>query len=103
MSDIKVESYRSFFEEVIATISAARIKAYKALNRHQIALNFDLGRLIVENQQKHGWGKSVVESLSKDIIKTFDGLKGYSPQNLWRMRQFYLEYQNDLDLLGISI
>lgn len=48
--------------------------------------------MIVERQEKHGWGKSVVEQLAKEIQKEFPGTQGYSVQNLWYMRQFYLEY-----------
>ena len=39
----------------------------------------------------YNWGKSTVDTLSRDINKIVDGAKGYSFQNLWRMRQFYLE------------
>lgn len=87
------ENYPSFFEKVIQTINATRLKAYKSLTKHQISLNFELGKLIVDNQESQGWGKSVVNTLSKDINKIIDGLKGYSPQNLWNMRQFYIEYR----------
>ena len=33
---------------------------------------------IVENQENHGWGKSMVNTLSKDIGRIFGGTKGYS-------------------------
>jgi hypothetical protein len=56
---------------------------YKALNRHHIGQNFALGKIIVDNQAKNDWGKSIVETLSKDINKVTNGEKGYSPQNLW--------------------
>ena len=37
--------------------------------------------------------KAIVETLSKDLQKEFPGIKGFSSQNLWYMRQFYGEYQ----------
>ncbi len=43
-------------------------------------------------KQKEGWGKSVVENLSKDIQKEFPGIKGFSSRNMWYMVQFYEEY-----------
>jgi len=46
----------------------------------------------VIRQEKFGWGKSVVETLSNDLQKEFVGVKGFSSQNLWRMRKFYEEY-----------
>lgn len=44
------------------------------------------------NIEDHGWGKSVVNNLSDELRKEFVGIKGFSVQNLWNMRQFYLEY-----------
>jgi hypothetical protein len=39
--------------------------------------------MIVDKQQRLGWGKSVVEQLSKDILKEYPGIKGFSVRNLW--------------------
>ncbi len=70
---------------------------YKSLNKFHIGQNFEIGRIIVENQEKNQWGESIVDTLSIDINKQIDGVKGYSPQNLWRMRQFYIEYRLKLN------
>jgi len=99
MEEVEKITYKKLFDEVLATINLSRINAYKAINHQLIALNFELGRIIVENQSKHNWGKSIVDNLSKDISRVIDGKKGYSPQNLWNMRQFYLEYKDDKELL----
>jgi len=97
MSDLV--AYNEFLKEIISTINSAKYEAYRSLNKHHIGQNFDLGKVIVKNQEKNNWGKSIVETLSKDINKVVDGAKGYSPQNLWRMRQFYLEYSEKPELL----
>lgn len=97
-----LEQYNSFFSEIIQTISSARYEAYKLLNKHHIGLNFEIGKLIVKNQEVNDWGKSIVDTLSLDINKQIDGIKGYSPQNLWRMRQFYLEYKDEQELLELA-
>jgi predicted nuclease of restriction endonuclease-like (RecB) superfamily len=99
----KLSSYNSFFREIIDTINSARYQAFKSLNKFHIAQNFEIGRIIVENQDKNQWGQSIVDTLSKDINKQIDGMKGYSPQNLWRMRQFYLEYKNEPKLLEMAM
>ncbi|MGB9498959.1 MAG: DUF1016 N-terminal domain-containing protein [Dissulfuribacterales bacterium] len=36
---------------------------------------WDIGRMIVEKQKKEGWGKSVVENLSRDLKEVFPGGK----------------------------
>ncbi len=98
----ELTAYNEFFKAVIDTINSAKYEAYKSLNKYHIGQNFELGKLIVKNQEKNNWGKSIVDTLSRDINKTVDGAKGYSPQNLWRMRQFYLEYKNKTELLEIA-
>lgn len=94
--------YNNFFNEIIQVINSARYEAYKSLNKHHIGLNFEIGKLIIKNQEINNWGKSVVDTLSKDINKQIDGIKGYSPQNLWRMRQFYLEYKDEQELFKLA-
>jgi predicted nuclease of restriction endonuclease-like (RecB) superfamily len=101
MSELK--QYNSFFNKIIQTINSARYEAYKSLNKHHIGLNFEIGKLIVKNQKVNNWGKSIVDTLSNDINKQIDGIKGYSPQNLWRMRQFYLEYKDEQELLALAV
>lgn len=99
----KLSAYNSFFSAIINTINSARYQAFKSLNKFHIGQNFEIGRIIVENQEKNQWGQSIVDTLSKDINKQIDGVKGYSPQNLWRMRQFYLEYRDEPKLLKLAL
>lgn len=99
----EITGYKKLFDKVLGVIEKTRIKAYKSLTTHQLSLNFEIGKLIVESQEKQGWGKGVVDDLSKDINKVIGGVKGYSPQNLWRMRSFYLEYKDFPDLLKLAL
>jgi predicted nuclease of restriction endonuclease-like (RecB) superfamily len=47
----------------------------------------------VENTEK--WGKSVVKEFSQYIQAHYEGIKGFSPQNIWRMKQFYDTYAHN--------
>lgn len=85
-------NYQQLLTEVKNRVREAQYKALQAVNREQIDLYFELGRLIVERQQQHGWGKNIVESLARDLQTEFVGMSGFSAQNLWYMRQFYVEY-----------
>ena len=40
----------------------------------------------------------MVEQLAKDLQAEFPHVQGYSAQNLWYMRQFFLEYHEDTKL-----
>jgi predicted nuclease of restriction endonuclease-like (RecB) superfamily len=86
--------YLQVLNDIKSRIRSARIKATHAVNRELIELYWKIGKIIVEKQSQLGWGKAIVETLSKDIRKEFPGISGYSPDNLWRMRQFYVEYSD---------
>lgn len=95
---IQSNSYNSFFTQVKSLIRDAQYKALKAVNTGQIELYRSIGKMIVEKQEQLGWGKAVVEQLSKDLQAEYPGQKGWSVQNLWYMRQFYNEYKDNVKL-----
>lgn len=98
MNKIRQSDYQSFLKEIKGKILDAQYKALKAVNRELISLNWDIGKSVVEKQEQLGWGKSIVETLSKDLQNEFPGIHGFSSQNLWRMRRFYIEYQDNTKL-----
>jgi predicted nuclease of restriction endonuclease-like (RecB) superfamily len=101
MSTIKPSSdrtYQIFLRNVKDLVRQSRIRVARSVNRSLIELYWALGQYIVEQQEALGWGKSVVERLSADLKDTFPDMKGFSSQNLWLIRQFYIEYQNIPDL-----
>lgn len=85
--------YSQFLSLVKQEIDASRIQAARKVNKELIKLYWWLGKEIVISQDKHGWGSSVVERLSKDLKKEFPGKSGFSERNLWLMRQIYEEYK----------
>lgn len=95
MNTIRKSDYQAFVKDIKEKIRESQYKALKAVNRELISLNYDIGKSIVEKQEELGWGKSVVETLSKDLQIEFPGIQGYSSHNLWRMRKFYLTYQGN--------
>ena len=98
MNTIRQSDYQAFLKEIKGKILEAQYKALKAVNLELIKLNWDIGKSIVENQEELGWGKSVVENLSKDLQYEFPGMQGFSSRNLWLMRSFYLEYKDNKKL-----
>jgi predicted nuclease of restriction endonuclease-like (RecB) superfamily len=101
MLDIIPQDYTELLRDMKARIRAAQYEAIKAVNKQLIALYWDLGRMIVERQQGAAWGKSVVEQLSRDLRQEFPEHRGFSSQNLWYIRQFYLEYQSNEKLQSL--
>jgi len=92
--EIELTAYRAVFQAIKANVQEARMQARKAANHAVIQLYWSIGKKIVSAQEKHGWGKAVVERLSQDLRQEFSSTFGFSVQNLWYMRQLYLEYQN---------
>ena len=88
------KTYTAFFHEVKNKVQETRIEIYRKTNRKLIQFYMWLGAQIVLKQVQHGWGKAVVEQLSKDMKIAFPDAKGFSTRNLWLMRQFYTEYRD---------
>lgn len=87
--------YLDFKNEITSRIRSAQYEALKAVNKEMIALYWEIGRRITEQQTALGWGKSVVENLSRDIQKEFPGIKGFGVSNMWDMARFYAEYRSN--------
>ena len=92
------KNYNNFIKELKSKIYSAKSNAILSVNRLMIELYFEIGKEIVSNQEVLGWGKSVVEQMSKDLISEFGEKSGYSSSNLWRMRNFYLSYKDNAKL-----
>lgn len=80
------------FGEVVAMIRESRTKALQAVNTGLINLYSQIGEYINRKVSSDGWGKGTVVELSAYIQRREPGASGFSPQNLWRMRQFYETY-----------
>jgi len=57
-------------------------------NAAMIVLYWQIGRDILDRQQREGWGARVIDRLSADIVDAYPGLGGFSPRNLKYMRRF---------------
>jgi predicted nuclease of restriction endonuclease-like (RecB) superfamily len=68
------------------------LKAAISANSALILLYWDIGKEILERQDKEGWGAKIIERLSTDLKQEFPGMKGFSPRNLKYMRPFAQNY-----------
>lgn len=98
MKNLDAQEYKRFIAEVKAKITTSQLAAMTAVNKELLKLYWDIGALIHDRQQRFGWGKSIVEKISKEIRKDFPSIKGFSVQNLWYMRKFYTEYVDNSNL-----
>jgi predicted nuclease of restriction endonuclease-like (RecB) superfamily len=95
MSTIQPSSdriYQNFLREIKHQVIQSRISAARTVNQSLIGLYWSLGQLIMERQEAQGWDNAVVERLSTDLKAEFPQITGFSPRNLWFIKQFYETY-----------
>ncbi len=80
--------YESVLGEIKTRIRSERIKAVLTANSAMVLLYWDIGRLILDRQQREGWGAKVIDRLSADLHEAFPDMTGLSPRNLKYMRAF---------------
>jgi len=86
--------HKEDFTSILKMIKKSRRDALKSVNTQLIDLYWNIGKFIHQRVEKSNWGQSVVKQLSDYLQKTDPNLKGFSKQNLWRMKQFYETYKN---------
>lgn len=57
-----------------------------------LILYWQIGKTILDKQEKEGWGTKIIDRLSQDLKLEFDTIKGFSSRNLKYMRLFATEY-----------
>lgn len=87
----------SFLESVAEVLTQARENAKTAVNLSMVYAYFEIGRMIVEEEQ-HGanraaYGTKLLKELSAYLTEKYG--KGFSVGNLKNIRQFYKVYAND--------
>lgn len=84
------------FAEIRQILIGARQTAYKAVNFAMVTAYWNIGRLIVEDEQQGStraeYGKAVLADLSVRLTEEFG--KGFTEANLRNMRQFYQCFPN---------
>jgi len=85
----------SFIKEIKALLNSARDRVYQNINEIMTKTYFEIGKKIVEEEQKGQkrakYGKELLKTLSNELTKEFG--KGFSVRNLEQMRKFYLVFR----------
>lgn len=83
------------FAEIVSFIETARQRANRTVNTELIDLYWNVGKYVSQKITSDAWGKSTVKALASYIQLRQPALRGFSPQNIWRMRQFFETYANE--------
>lgn len=92
---VPVEAIETSFAEVVSLIEQASQRAYQAVNTALIALYWQIGQDISRKLEAAEWGEGVAHHLAQHLRRTMPRRRGFSRQNLFRMRQFYETYRGD--------
>lgn len=93
----KVANHRedALYSQIASILEQNRKSVAVAVNTAMVRTYYEIGRSIVENEQKGNiraeYGKEVLKNLSARLTANYG--KGFSTTNLKQMRDFYLTYQ----------
>ncbi len=77
------------FDAVLALIQNARARTVSTVNSSLIDLYWAIGNYISRKVATDGWGQGTVVALAAHVRRRLPNVRGFSAQNLWRMRQFH--------------
>ena len=84
----------NLYDKISILLEASRKNLKKSVNTIMGSTYFEVGKLIVEEEQngeeRAKYGKYIIENLSKKLTNEYG--KGFSTTNLKQMKSFYLAY-----------
>lgn len=90
-----INDFKNIIENIKSDIKSTRFKIIENTNKELLYLYFRLGKIIDENST---YGKNFINQLSIELKLEFPNMKGLSTRNLSRMKVFYKEYKDMVNL-----
>ena len=94
------KSGNHFILDIKQIVSAARQKAYSAVNSAMVEAYWLIGKRIVEEEQqgkeRATYGEEILKTLSIELTNEFG--KGFGTRNLWDFRKFFLTF-SELEIM----
>ena len=94
MTDLDPISYQNFYSEIKEALLLSRSQAYSAVNFAMVQAYWQIGRIIVEHEQRGSlraeYGKGILQQISNQLTEEFG--KGFDVRNLRNMRSFYVAF-----------
>jgi hypothetical protein len=101
---IAPNKYTYLIKRLAEIMHSARATAVRQINKTQVLAYYEIGREIVEFEQKGKaraeYGEALITRLSKDMTENFG--RGFSEMNLRNMRRFYLEFPIQIQIQQTS-
>ena len=93
------KDYTQWIKELGSRYRQSQIKAAVKVNQEMLQFYWELGRDIVEMHIEERWGEGVIKTLSADLQSEIPGITGVSNRNIYYCKQFYLLYNQAIEIL----
>ena len=97
---ITTKNYNNLLDRIGEILKESRTRVVREINKAQILAYWEIGREIIEFEQKGKaraeYGEKLLKKLSADLSAKFG--KGFSVDNLQLMRRFYLTYPDKFQI-----
>jgi len=80
--------YTETLSAIKQRIQQERLRVVLTANSAMVLLYWDIGRMILDRQERQGWGARVIDRLAADLREGYPDMKGFSARNLLFMRSF---------------
>ncbi|MCF6347786.1 MAG: PDDEXK nuclease domain-containing protein [Flavobacteriaceae bacterium] len=94
----------NLYSQITELLQSARRQVVRSVNQTMVFTYFEIGRMIVEEEQngkeRAVYGKQLLKGLSQTLTKEFG--KGFSLRNIEQMRKFYLVFSKTQTLSAKS-
>ena len=100
--EVQENKYQYLIQQIGDLLQAGRQKAAQSVNTILVHTYWEIGRYIVEFEQKGenkaDYGSQLLDKLSKDLTHRHG--KGFSRSNIFQIRLFYIKFQKIQTLSG---
>src|SRR3989338_10836938 len=94
MKSLQKGSIEKAYNNIRLILDKARSRAYHAVNSELVYAYWQIGRIIVEEEQKGkaraGYGEALIKGISLRLSKEYG--HSFNERNLWYMKDFYNKY-----------
>lgn len=90
--------YGQWIGELKQRVRTAQLKAAVRVNTTLLEFYWELGREIVDKQERARWGDNLLSQLSADLLAEFPEMKGFSRRNLEHVRRWYLFWSDEIPI-----
>lgn len=96
MAEVLPVSYQDIYSEIKQALLLSRGQAYSAVNSAMVRAYWEIGRIIVEHEQKGrlraAYGQGILQAVAERLREEFG--PGFSVRNLQMMKKFYVSFPN---------